>query len=85
VGNGGRRTPLSESEKSRLRKMRERKGERLALAVSKHERSCWLRGHSWRESGKHERDLVVKPFSAANGDGYGGGHGSQSCGNLSCR
>src|SRR6266403_5389769 len=61
------------------------KCDRLALAVSKHERSGWLRGHPWRESGKRERDRAGEAVQCGNGEGYGGSRGSQSCGNLSCR
>ena len=61
------------------------KCDRLELAVSKHEWSCWLRGHARRESGKRERDRTGEAVQCGNGDGYRGTRGSQSCGNLSCR
>src|SRR6266403_46223 len=76
VGNGaaGRRYLNRKNPDGGRR--RNGKGERLALAIGKHERSGWLRGHTWRESGKCERDRAGEAVQCGDGDGYRGTRGS---------
>src|ERR1700676_659606 len=61
------------------------KGDRLVLAVSKHERPGWLRGHAGRESRKCQGDSAGEAVQCGNGNGCGGTRRSQSCAHLGWR